>query len=259
MKKFILVLTIIAAIACNNMANNKDGFSKDSSGVSESATEEKTTAAGAGDCSSYYWFKEGMVAEYSSKDESGSEKYHTTSTVKNVRNENGILLADFVTATAKGNNLTATYKCEGDKVYMDMKAFFANNFSGLASKGGMEMEIEDAYLSFPSTMKVGDELEGTKFKITAKKDGKPLMVTTNDIKDRKVLATEKITTPAGSWNCLKISETSVVTSSMMGKELSARETKTIYWFATGVGVIRNDNYDKDGKLTMQTDLISLKK
>lgn len=257
MRSAILYLSVFLIAGCNNSDSNTKADQKDSSGVVLKEKDNDGKGAASAGCSSYYWFKEGTVAAYSIKDPEGKELYHSTSTVTNVRNEAGALLADFSASTGQGGTVTATYKCEGDKIYMDMKSLFANNFKGLAEKGGMEMEVESAYLSFPSTMKVGDELEGTTFKITAKKDGKPVMTTTNQIKDRKVEAMEKITTAAGTWDCLKISETSITTSEMMGKQLPGKETRTVYWFAPGVGVIRNDNYSADNKLTMQTELVSL--
>jgi len=258
MKKAILYLFIISLAACSNSTGNTSESSNDSTAKQPIAEEKTPMSSMATGCSSYYWFKEGTVAEYSIKDIAGNETSRTTSTVKNVRTEDGALRADFVTTTSKGNAITATYKCEGDKIYMDMKSFFQNNFNGLAAKGGMEMEVENAYLSFPADMKPGDELEGANFKIIAKKDGKPLMTTTNQVKDRKVESIENITTLAGSWNCLKITEHSIITSEMMGKALPGKETKNVYWFAPGVGFIKNDTYDKDGKLIMESELVSLK-
>lgn len=257
MKRTILCLSVLIFISCNNSNTVRNESKKDSTGTLTNGSDKKKNPASEGGCSSYYWFKDGTIAEYSVKDAKGNELYHTTSTVTNVRNEDGVLLADFTASTGTGS-VTATYKCEGDKIFIDMKSFFAKNFSGMAEKGGMEMEMESAYLSFPSTMKVGDELEGANFKIIAKKDGKPFMTTATQIKDRKVESMEKITTPAGTWDCLKITETNAVKSEMMGKVYQEKETKTVYWFAPGVGVIRNDSYDKAGKLTMQSELVSLK-
>lgn len=256
MRKIILYLSLITFASCNSSSDNGNG-DKDAM-VKKSVPDEKAsvTSSAAG-CTSYYWFKEGTVAEYSIKDAAGNETSHTTSTVTNVRNENGVLLADFTTLTPKGGAITATYKCEGDKIYMDMKSFFSKNFGGLAAKGGMELEIDNAYLSFPSAMKPGDELEGTTIKVIAKKDGNPVMTTTNEIKDRKVESMEKVSTPAGSWDCFKITETSVTSSEMMGKQLPGKETNTVYWFVPGVGVAKTANYSDDGKLLSETELISL--
>lgn len=255
MKNNFLFLTMIVLVSCNNAANN--GGATNDTTVNEPVVEKKNPEAPAATgCTSFFWFKEGTVAEYSIKDATGKETSHTTSTVTNVKNGNGEMVADFTTSMGGGKAISATYKCDGDKIYMDMKSLFEKNFSALAEKGGMQLEINDAYLSFPSNMKPGDELEGTTIKVIAKKDGKPVMTTINEIKDRKVESIEKISTPAGSWDCLKINETNVTTSEMMGKSLPGKEERTTYWFAPEVGMVKTANYNKDGKLLTETDLVS---
>lgn len=256
MKNKFLYLAMIVFAACNNSSNNV-GETKDtteSKPMAESKSIEKPTATG---CTSFLWFKEGTVAEYSVKDASGNEKSHTTSTVTNVRNENGETIADFTTSFGTGKAISVTYKCNGDKIYMDMKGLFEKNFSALAEKGGMKLEMNDAYLSFPSTMKPGDELEGATIKVIATKDGKPVMTTISEVKDRIVESIEKQSTPAGSWDCLKITETNITSSEMMGKQLPGKEEHTTYWFAPEVGMVKTESFDKDGKLITETDLVSL--
>jgi hypothetical protein len=259
MKANFIYLFAVLLTACNNSSEaNKTAISETMK--NEIKKEEKPTAkSNTSDCTLYYWFKEGAVAEYANKDAEGNETSRTICKVTNVRNENGIIWADFTAATGNNKAITAIYKCEGDKMYMDMKSFFANNFGALAARGGMELEIDNAYLTFPYNMKPGDKLEGTNFKIVAKKDGKPIMTTTNEIKARRVEGTANITTPAGSWNCLKITETSIITSEMMGKQLPGHETKTVNWFAPGIGVVKTGNYDKEGKIISEIELVSLKR
>ncbi len=257
--KNVIYLFVIVLTACNNSSKGNKIVSSEAMKIEDVKKEKPTETSKAGDCTLYYWFKEGAIAEYANKDAAGNETSRTISKVSNVRNENGIMWADFTATTGNSTPVTAQYKCEGDKMYMDMKSFFANNFGALAARGGMDMEIDDAYLTFPYNMKPGDNLEGTSFKIVAKKDSKPMMTTTNEIKDRKVEGHDNISTPAGTWNCLRISETTITTSEMMGKHLPGNETKTVNWFAPGVGVVKTSNYDKQGKLISEIELVSLKR
>ena len=71
--------------------------------------------------------------------------------------------------------------------------------------------------------------------------------------DRKVLGTERIDTPAGSFDCFVLEET-VTTKALMMKEVE----KTKSWYAYGVGLVKEITCDKNGKLlsTMVLDSIN---
>ncbi len=63
-----------------------------------------------------------------------------------------------------------------------------------------------------------------------------------DIKNRKVDKFEKITTTAGTFDCVKISY------DIEMKMLFTIKASAIQWFAKNVGVVRQENYNKKGKL-----------
>lgn len=69
---------------------------------------------------------------------------------------------------------------------------------------------------------------------------------------RKISRTEKLTTPAGTFDCFVLEET-VTTRAMMQKEVE----KTISWYAHGVGLVKEASYDKNGKLQSSTVLNSI--
>lgn len=71
--------------------------------------------------------------------------------------------------------------------------------------------------------------------------------------DRKVLGTERIDTPAGSFDCFVLEET-VTTKALMMKEVE----KIKSWYAYGVGLVKEITCDKNGKLlsTMVLDSIN---
>ena len=66
---------------------------------------------------------------------------------------------------------------------------------------------------------------------------------------RKISRIEKLTTPAGTFDCFVLEET-VTTRAMMQKEVE----KTISWYAHGVGLVKEASYDKNGKLQSSTVL-----
>ncbi len=72
-----------------------------------------------------------------------------------------------------------------------------------------------------------------------------------NITDRKIEAKEKIETPAGSFDCLVLSQT-VNTQMIFNMEASSKE-----WYAKGVGMVRAENYNKKGKLAGYSELTKL--
>ena len=70
--------------------------------------------------------------------------------------------------------------------------------------------------------------------------------------ERKISGKEKLTTPAGTFDCFIMEET-VTTKAMMQKEVE----KTVSWYAYGVGLVKENTYDKKGKLVSTTLLNSI--
>ena len=70
--------------------------------------------------------------------------------------------------------------------------------------------------------------------------------------ERKITGKEKLTTPAGTFDCFIMEET-VTTKAMMQKEVE----KTVSWYAYGVGLVKENTFDKKGKLVSTTLLNSI--
>lgn len=66
---------------------------------------------------------------------------------------------------------------------------------------------------------------------------------TIDVTERSVLRAERITTPAGTFDCLVVHEHKVERGPMRH-----RDTWSDSWYAPGVGYVRHDTYDKNHRL-----------
>ncbi len=66
---------------------------------------------------------------------------------------------------------------------------------------------------------------------------------------RKISRVEKLSTPAGTFDCFVLEET-ITTRAMMQKDVE----KTISWYAHGIGLVKEASYDKDGNLQSSTVL-----
>jgi hypothetical protein len=249
MKQFLPFCFIsLLFVSCNN----SDSIS--TAGTSLPETSEVPAKSG---CASFVWFKKGTVMEYKMSDASGQPLPNSITTIQDIRQEGDALVAEYSTTYSEGKQVSASYRCENGRLYINMKSLFDNMLEPMRQPG-MEVEVTDGFLSFPSDMKVGDKLDGSTFQLSTKKDGKVFMTMTSTVKDRVVEATEKIATPAGSWDCLRITEIRTTTTSMMGRAMGGKDTKSTQWFAPGAGMVKFVSYDDEGKIQYQTELVSIK-
>ena len=74
------------------------------------------------------------------------------------------------------------------------------------------------------------------------------------ITDREVLGKESVTTPAGTFDCY------IITQSTHIKSMAANQKRTTkQWIAEGVGVVKSEDYNKKGKLDGTSVLTSFSK
>ena len=63
------------------------------------------------------------------------------------------------------------------------------------------------------------------------------------VSERRVLREERLSTDAGAFDCIVVSEHKVEKGP--GRN---RETTALTWYARGIGMVRHDTYDKSGRL-----------
>ncbi|MEO8720656.1 MAG: hypothetical protein ABI297_05580, partial [Ginsengibacter sp.] len=67
---------------------------------------------------------------------------------------------------------------------------------------------------------------------------------------------EKITTPAGTFDCVKVTGNRKTTMNLLGKERNmGKPTQEHVWIAPGIGTIKQENYTEKGKLESMSHLI----
>ena len=159
------------------------------------------------------------------------------------------------------------YKFKDGEFMIDMNAFFEEDVLGefidtAASAEGIEATEEEkkkAIEEIRKLIEVSGELRGIPRYpvIGALPDYEfvfKLSFVTMTVKgtERKITGKEKLTTPAGTFDCFIMEET-VTTKAMMQKEVE----KTVSWYAYGVGLVKENTYDKKGKLVSTTLLNSI--
>lgn len=138
---------------------------------------------------------------------------------------------------AKGKSVTTStnkIKCSNGVMMMDIKSFY-NPAPGQQQQ--LNVRGEEVYIQYPSNMLVGATLpDGTASFTTSggAVNGEMEMSMTN----RKVEAQENITTPAGTWNCFKISYKMEIKTKVAGISIPMRFEMT-EWFAPNFGIVKS--------------------
>ncbi len=99
----------------------------------------------------------------------------------------------------------------------------------------------------PSSMKAGDRLPDAS--VIA---GYAKLSYSANVTERKVLRLETITTPAGTFDCIVVSEHKVEKAPAY-----SRVTTALTWYSDGIGMVRHDTYDKDMKKETSEVLVSV--
>lgn len=193
----------------------------------------------------FYQFKEGTVMEIENYDDNGKPQG---------KNETQVISWS---ETPSGYEATLAYKlfdkkgkqiadgeykaeCADGIIRIQMSAFIPEE--SMQAFKDMEMEMKMDNLEFPSDLTVGQTLKDASFEMTAKNSPMPMKFNFN-ITDRKVDGKESVTTPAGTFDCYKISEKTH--SKMM---ISNTEFTTVQYIAEKYGAVKTETYRQNGKL-----------
>jgi hypothetical protein len=160
------------------------------------------------------------------------------------------------TLNEKGKELTSAdieFTCDNGIVLMDMKNFIQED--QMKAYEGYEVKVEAEALEFPSELNIGQILTDGFITITATNSPLP-MKTKFTISDRKVEAKETVTTPAGTFECFKITSKLNI-ESHVGITMNFNFI-SVDWIALKVGTVKNESYSKNGKLN-GSSLLTMRK
>lgn len=208
------------------------------------------------DCPMYYPDMKDAVLEYKQYDKKGGLAGSSIQKITDIRKSGGSVEISVTAESfdAKGKSLGSvdlTARCDGGVYYIDMKNYLGQQ--SMESFEDMEMTVEGGNLEMPNNMKAGDLLKNGDLKMTFSSGGMTVMNMTVNISNRKVEAVEDLTTPAGTFECYKISY-DAATKMMMNVK-----TKGVEWYARDVGMVKSESYSSDGKLMGSNVLTALRK
>lgn len=197
------------------------------------------------DCDFYFPNKEGVKIETTNYDKKGKETGVGISTIlENKKTAEGQLVKVASEYKTEGSDSVYrqefTVECKNGEFYINMDSYLDNN--SMAAYKNMEIEVETEQMTLPSNLKAGQILNNGRVTAKVINNGIKILTINTFITDRKVEGFEKVTTPAGTFDCVKISYT-IETKMMFKIKMSG-----IQWFAKNVGAVKTETYNKKGKL-----------
>lgn len=212
-------------------------------------------------CNSFFPLKENVRYAYEMYDRKEKMTMKVSHTLKDVsgsgENMEATLVQDIFDAK-KGDKLSTSelkWKCENGTLHFDMRSMSLMMDNGQQMNmgdAGMSVDVSGDELDLPTDLSVGQTLKDVTYNIKMAIGNLTLMNRTYTINDRKVESRENMTTPAGSFDCYKVTFTTI-------DEKSHNTTKSAIWYAKDAGVVKTENYKDDGKLINRQLLVKLEK
>ncbi len=207
-------------------------------------------------CSKYYPMIEGASFEYTNYDRKGKSDGTASYQVTNVSTigENTSATMAMELNDKKGKEIYKTnyeFTCTGNMVTVDYESLVPTTM--LEQYKDMEMDISGTDLELPNNLSVGQQLSDANVTLKISMSGVNIN-TTIDLVNRKVEKKESITTSAGTFDCYVIYTDNNVKAMMINQSFPSR-----VWFAEGVGMIKQESYNKNGKLIGSTQLTAFSK
>ncbi|MCC6723225.1 MAG: hypothetical protein IT258_01855 [Saprospiraceae bacterium] len=204
----------------------------------------------------YLAFKSGMSMELTHYDKKGKTSGTSRHKVLDVGNipDGFAATIEMENTDGKGKRSTASkfdIKCKGNSMFIDMRSLM--NPEAMANTQDMEMEMTGDAMEFPNELTPGQTLPNGQMELKMMMNGMKFMTIKLNISNRKVEGTETVTTPAGSFECVKMTQDTEMQS------IFKMKTRTATWYAKGVGMVKTENYDKNGKVESSTVLTKLEK
>jgi hypothetical protein len=199
-------------------------------------------AASAQDCSNYLFLQKNKTVEmtiYNKREEPNGRQVYE---VSDVTSNNGVTSGNLNSELfdKKGKSLAkanSTVRCSGGVMMFDMKMMLPQQQQ--EQFASTEAKSDSFYLEYPSKMQIGDALKDGTLTMDIKHGGMHQTLTML-IHDRKVEGQESVTTPAGTWNCYKISYKSKL-GMKTGPINIPINFEGLEWYAPGFGIVKTQS------------------
>lgn len=195
--------------------------------------------------------KEGVSLTYATKNAKGKVQSYSRQTVTSVEGSGNNLTISYASEAMDAKKKTLSnvpvipysYKVENGTVIVDPKAILNTVSTGSPSDGA----AEGTPIVLPADMKAGDALPDSEVKMQI-----AFLKISASYTEGVCEGEEKITTEAGTFLCKKTKYN--CKSSAMGIKT---EMVVHTWYAPGIGIVKQDMYNKKGQLNNSQELVEL--
>ncbi len=200
--------------------------------------------------------KEGAKLEYTDYNKKGKKNnttVHETVSLTTVDGKVDVKIKLSITNGKKDEDFTMDYdaSCENGTFSVAMVRFFST--SSLGQYGGsMSVEVDGSILSFPAEMEENTELNDGNVTVKVGNGNMTLVTMEMDITNRKVHANETITTPAGTFDCTKVTYDYSAKFGFVKTKGSGTE-----WYDKDKVLVKSESYNKKGKLIGYNELTKI--
>ncbi len=201
-------------------------------------------SANAQNCSNYLLLQNNKKIEMTIYNKKEKEDGKQVWNVSNLKTAGGITTATLNTEffNDKGkliNKGETEIKCADGMLLMNMKLML--NEAQVKQMADGTATASGEFLEYPPTMKEGDNLKDGNFKMNYKMNGGLESNMEITVTQRVAGGSESITSPAGTWNCIKINSNQKIVTRIAGIGIPIKMTTVTEWFAPGVGVIKTQS------------------
>jgi hypothetical protein len=210
-------------------------------------------------CNAFYPIKENVKYEYEmydKKEKLSTKMTHAFKDIKGSGDNMSATLTQELFDAKKGDKIATSdlhWKCENGILHFDMKSMnlmMDNTQQMNLGDGGMSVDVTGDQLDLPSDLSVGQTLKDVSYNIKMTMGTLTVMNRTYHIKDRKVESQENLTTPAGTFDCYKVTFTTT-------DDKGRGNIKSALWYAKDAGLVKSENYDDKGKMTARQILTAV--
>jgi len=195
------------------------------------------------ECSTFLFLQKDKTIEMTIYNKKGEPNGKQVYRVSDVSSSGGTMTGKLVSEMfdKKGKSIgkaNSSVQCNGGVFSIDMRMMLPQQQAEQAEQSETQVTGQSNYIDYPNGMKVGDQLKDGSFTMDIKRGG--MTQTLNmQITERKVLAQESVTTPAGTWDCFKISAHShlSIKAGPIGIPFNYDYTE---WYAPGFGTVKSD-------------------
>lgn len=207
------------------------------------------------DCGSYAWFKKGAKLQYEVTSTASKENYMSSMEVQDVRHEGRKTIASILSSDQEGNAIEMDFICTGNQLYFDLTGMLKSQLEKQGQSGAnVDVSFDGGLMSIPKNIYPGQQLDDAVFTMNMTSSGINMGVTSY-LKERKVVGRESLTTPAGTFNCIKISGVRTMTMTMMGKDRVVGKPVTEHmYFAPSIGMIKTTSENHKGQVEYEQTL-----